>query len=148
MRSSFRGLVVALVSVAALVSSPAAAVAQENPEQLKKAYETAQEQLKAAQERKNQLAAENETLKANVAELQKQLATANARMEDMKRVDAEHAEKSFFLRSHYMAWKAFVKTYPEVLSRWEAFMGNEFITRPTTAPSEVVDREWPMSIQM
>ena len=44
-----------------------------NPEQMKKAYEAAQEQLKAAQERKNQLAAENETLKANVAELQKQL---------------------------------------------------------------------------
>jgi chromosome segregation ATPase len=148
MRSRLRGVVVALASVAALVSSPAAALAQETPEQMKKAYEAAQEQLKAAQERKNQLAAENETLKANIVELQKQLASANARMEDMKRVDAEHAEQSFVLRSHYMAWKSFVKTYPEVLTRWKTYMGNEFISAPTTAPSEVIDREWPMSIKM
>jgi type II secretory pathway pseudopilin PulG len=149
MRSRFRGVVVALLGVAALVSSPGAARGQETPEQMKKAYETAQEQLKAAQERKNQLAAENEALKANIADLQKQLASANARMEDMKRVDAEHAEKSFFLRSHYMAWQSFVKTYPEVLGRWKSFLGNEFITAPTTAPSsDVVDREWPMSVRM
>ena|SRR5215213_6205653 len=151
MRSRLRGVVVALVSVAALFSSPGAARAQDNPnpEQMKKAYEAAQEQLKAAQERKNQLAAENETLKASVAELRKQLEAATARMEDMKRVDAEHAEKSFFLRSHYMAWQSFVKTYPEVLGRWKSFLGNEFITAPTTAPSsEVVDREWPMSVRM
>src|SRR5688500_12547765 len=90
MRSRLRGVVVAVVIVAALVSSPAAALAQENPnpEQLKKAYDAALEQLKAAQERKNQLAAENEKLAATVAELQKQLTAANARMEDMKRVDA------------------------------------------------------------
>ena len=148
MRSRLRGMVVALVSVAALVSSPAAARAQETPEQMKKAYETAQEQLKAAQERKNQLAAENETLKASVADLQKQLASAHARMEDMKRVDAEHAEKSFILRSHYMAWKAFVKTYPEVLNRWNEYLGNEFITEPKDAPSEILDRDWPMSVRM
>jgi chromosome segregation ATPase len=153
MRSRLRGVVVALVSVAALFSTTGAALAQDNPnpEQMKKAYEAAQEQLKAAQERKNQLAAENETLKANVAELKKQLEAANARMEDMKRVDAEHAEKSFFLRSHYMAWKNFVEMYPEVLSRWRSFLGNEFITAPTTAPSgvsEIVDREWPMSVRM
>jgi chromosome segregation ATPase len=150
MRSSFRGVVVALVSVAALVSSPGAARGQEspNPEQMKKAYEAAQEQLKAAQERKNQLAAENETLKASVAELQKQLASAQARMEDMKRVDAEHAEKSFFLRSHYMAWRNFVETYPEVLSRWKSFLGNEFITEPDEVPTEIVDPQWPMSVRM
>ena len=154
MRSRIRGVVVALVSVAALLSSPAAARAQETPEQMKKAYEAAQEQLKAAQERKNQLAAENEKLNTTIAELQKQLASANARMEDMKRVDAEYAEKSFFLRSHYMAWQSFVKTYPEVLSRWRAYLGNEFITAPTpttapaTAPSEIRDREWPMSVGM
>ncbi len=118
MRSRLKGVVVALVSLATLVSSPAAVLAQETPEQMKKAYEAAQEQLKAAQERKNQLAAENETLKANIADLQKQLASAHARMEDMKRVDADHAEQSFILRSHYVAWKSFVKTYPEVLSRW------------------------------
>ena len=150
MRSTLRGVVVAVLSVAALVTSPGAALGQEtpNPEQLKKAYDDALTQLKAAQERKNQLAAENEKLTATVAELQKQLAAANARMEEMKRADAEHAEQSFYFRSHYMAWKSFVKTYPELLTRWKTFLGNEFVTAPTEAPAEIVDPQWPMSLGM
>ena len=150
MRSRLRGVVVAVVVMATLVSSPAAALAQENPnpEQLKKAYDTALEQLKAAQERKNQLAAENEKLAATVADLQKQLTAANARMEDMKRVDAEQAEKSFILRSHYMAWRDFCKAYPEVMNRWKAFLGNQFLTAPDDAATEILDPQWPMSIAM
>ena len=150
MRSRLRGVVVAVVIVAALFSSPGAALAQENPnpEQLKKAYDAALEQLKAAQERKNQLAAENEKLAATVADLQKQLTAANARMEDMKRVDAEHAEKSFILRSHYMAWRDFCKTYPEVMTRWKSFLGNQFLTAPDDAAGEILDPQWPMSVRM
>ena len=41
-----------------------------------------------------------------------------------------------------------MKTYPEVLSRWKSFLGNEFITRPPTRRSEIIDREWPMSVRM
>jgi hypothetical protein len=150
MRSRLRGVVVALVGVAALVGSPGSVAAQENPnpEQLKKAYDDALTQLKAAQERKNQLAAENEKLNSTIAGLQKELAAANARMEEMKRVDAEHAEKSFFLRSHYMAWQNFIKSYPEVLTRWKTFLGNEFVTPPEEVPAEIVDPVWPMSLGM
>ena len=150
MRSSLRGVALVVIFAASLSVSPARAVAQENPnpEQLKKAYDDALVQLKAAQERKNQLAAENEKLTATVAGLQKELAAANSRMEDMKRADAEHAEKSFFLRSHYMAWQNFVKTYPEVLTRWKTFLGNEFVTAPAEVPAEIVDPQWPMSVGM
>jgi chromosome segregation ATPase len=150
MRSMLRGVVVTVVSMAALLSSPGLALAQENPnpEQLKKAYEDALAQLRAAQQRKNELAEENGKLTATITELQKQLTAANARMEEMKRVDAEHAEKSFFLRSHYMAWQNFLKAYPEMLTRWKTFLGNEFITAPAEVPTEIVDPQWPMSLGM
>ena len=59
----------------ALLLSATVAVAQDapKPEQLKKMYDDALAQLKAAQDRKNELAMQNEQLTAKSAELQKQL---------------------------------------------------------------------------
>ena len=76
MRRWMRAGVVAL----ALVLTMGAVLAddQPKPEQLKQMYDEALASLKSAQERKNQLAAENEQLKAKVAELQKQLDATQA----------------------------------------------------------------------
>src|SRR6476620_6673920 len=101
----------ALVWVAAaLVLSAGFALAQDasSPEQLKKLYDDALAQLKAAQDRKNELAQQNEQLTAKVEELQKQLDQVKGEVLDLKRRDAESAEKSFFLRSHFAAWHDFV----------------------------------------
>src|SRR3954453_16974860 len=101
---------VAAVVAAALVllpvlARPAAAQEKADPEQLQKAYNDTLVQLREAQNRKNQLAAENEKLAAEVASLKKQLDTTHGELERLKRADTEVADKTFFLRSHYAAWQ-------------------------------------------
>ena len=136
----------AVVLVAGLAGATAAgpARAQENPnpEQMRKMYDDALQQLKAAQERKNQLAAENEKLGKQVEAMQKDLAAAHGRVEELKRADAEHAERTFFLRSHYLAWQQFARMHPETAGRWRAFVESDFLVNPRETGS-LIDREWP-----
>src|SRR5258708_34992366 len=79
------------------------------PDQLKQMYQDTLAQLKSAQERKTQLAAENEQLKAKVAELEKQLAATQAKSAELEKQAAGFAEKTFFLRSHYAAWQELLR---------------------------------------
>lgn len=136
---------IVLAAVFALVPCSAAR-GQENPEQLKKAYDDALMQLRAAQERKNQLAAENDKLKQQIEALRGELAVAKAGVEEMKRVEAGYAEKTFTLRSHYVAWQQFMKVNPELTDRWRQFLGNNFLTASRPAPQDVLDRDWPLGL--
>ena len=116
-----------------------------NPEQLKKLYDDALAQLKAAQDRKNELATQNEQLTAKVAELQKQLDAARGEMLELKRQDAENAEKSFYLRSHHAAWQAFVDRYPELKARWKLFLERDVLASDNPLPS-LMDPDWPVTV--
>jgi Tfp pilus assembly protein PilO len=96
----------------------------DNPEDLRA-------QLKAAQDRKNELATENEHLKARVAELEKQ-------NDELKRAAATFAEQTWKLRMHYAAWESFLKTRsPQLLEKWRLFLERD----PLSAPAEFPD--WP-----
>ena len=130
----------------ALALSAGLALAQDaaNPEQLKKLYNDALTQLKAAQDRKNELATQNEQLTAKVAELQKQLDQARGEMADLKRQDAENAEKTFSLRSHHAAWQSFVDRYPELKARWKRFLERDILAAGNEMP-QLMDADWPMS---
>jgi hypothetical protein len=128
-----RLLVTATVAVTMTVLSvfPAPVAAQDqsnNPEELNRKYQDALAQLKSAQDRKNELAAENEKLKASVADLEKQLNEAN-------RQAATFAEQTFRLRSHYAAWHAFLRRYPVLLEKWKLFIESD----PLAVPSELPD---------
>lgn len=100
------------------------ASAQENasPEQLRKMYDDALGQLKAAQDRKNELAAENEKLGAKVAELTRDLKGANDRLAVLERESAEFAGRTFDLRSRQAAWARFIAYFPELKMRWETYV--------------------------
>ena len=126
----------AWAAVVAVALSAGLALAQEaaNPEQLKKLYDDALAQLKAAQDRKNELAQQNEQLTAKVTELQKQLDQSRGEMLELKRRDAESAEKSFFLRSHYAAWQGFVDRYPELKARWKHFLETDLLNAQADLP--------------
>ena len=119
-----------------LVLSARLALAQDaaTPEQLKKLYGDALGQLKAAQDRKNELAQQNEQLTAKVAELQKQLDQSRGEALELKRKDAESAEKTYFLRSHYAAWQGFVDRYPELKARWKHFLETDLLSGQTDLP--------------
>src|SRR5215203_3502348 len=102
-----RTLACAVLALTAGLAWPAAPARGQDAEQWKKMYEGVIEQLKAAQERKNQLAAENEKLVQQLEAIKKELAAAKVRVDELSRTDAGHAEKTYFLRAHYMAWQAF-----------------------------------------
>src|SRR5690349_21387598 len=87
-----------------LASTLALAQDAPKPEQLKKMYDDALAQLKAAQDRKTELAQQNEKLTAQIAEMTKELDRLRNEAVDLKRRDAETAERTFFLRSQYAAW--------------------------------------------
>ncbi|MGH7214127.1 MAG: hypothetical protein ACREIT_05130 [Tepidisphaeraceae bacterium] len=125
------------------------ALAQEepNPEQLKKMYEDALAQLKAAQDRKNEMSKENEVLAAKLAELTKQIETMQPRLDALEKQAAAYAEQTFNLRSHYAAWQEFMKRYPSLLARWRVFLENDLLTVPNDVPESVVDPNWPFSAQ-
>lgn len=105
-----------------------------NPDQLKKMYDDALAQLKAAQDRKNELAAENEKLHAQVADQQKQLTVLGAQVESLQRDAATQASRTFFLRSYYAAWQRFIAQYPELKVRWEAFLEADVLSAPYSVP--------------
>lgn len=100
---------------------------QPNPEELNRKYQDALDQLKAAQDRKNELANENEQLKARIAELEKQL-------EDHKRASAQFAQQTFFLRSHYAAWESFIQRYPRLNAHWRVFLEADVLSAPAELP--------------
>ncbi len=95
------------------------------PDQLKKMYDDALVQLKSAQDRKNELAKENEDLKAKTEELTKDLAASQAQVQDLKREVADNAGKDFYLRAYHAAWENFLRQYPQVLAKWKLFMQSD-----------------------
>jgi len=127
---------VAAALVPVLILSAGLVLAQDaaSPEQLKKLYGDALAQLKAAQDRKNELAQQNEQLTAKVAELQKQLDQSRGEALELKRKDAESAEKTYFLRSHYAAWQGFVDRYPGLKARWKHFLETDLLNGQTDLP--------------
>jgi DNA repair exonuclease SbcCD ATPase subunit len=104
-----------LCAVLALAFSAEVVRAQEQPQadELKRLGE----QLKAAQDRINKLADENEKLIAKNAELQKQVDTANATF----------AEKTYHWRATHAAWETFLRRYPALAGKWQAFLQSSLI---------------------
>lgn len=123
-----------------LLAWPAPAALAQDAEQWKKMYDDALNQLKAAQERKNQLAAENERLSQQLEALKKEHGAMNTRLEELKRADADHAEKTFFLRVHYMAWQQFLGRNPEVQGKWQKFLEGAALGGPDDP--NLLNRKW------
>ncbi len=96
------------------------------PDQLKKMYDEAVAQLQSAQDRKNELAMENEKLTAKLAEMQKQLDAAHAN-------EITFAERTYQWRATQAAWEQFLKRYPVLLGQWEAFLKQDLLS-PASLP--------------
>jgi septal ring factor EnvC (AmiA/AmiB activator) len=131
MRRLFVWAVAVVATIATLASSPTRSFAQDqpnnNPEELNRKYQDALAQLKSAQDRKNELAAENEKLNARIADLEKQI-------DESKRTAATFAEQTYRLRSHYAAWHAFLRRYPLLLEKWKLFIEADPLAVPSSFP--------------
>jgi hypothetical protein len=95
-------------------------------------------QLKSAQDRRNELASENEKLTARIAELEQQL-------KDAQRREAMFDEQTWFYRAHYNAWKRFLRQQPVLLQKWRLFMERDPLTAPWTLP-EYLESANPLSV--
>jgi alanyl-tRNA synthetase len=125
------------VGLAALgIASAAPAQDENNPQVLRTQNAELQSQLKAAQDRKNELGQENEKLQAQIVQQEKEL-------ESLRHDKAEFSERTFFLRTHYAAWQVFLRRYPEMMARWKYFMESP-VTAPNPLP-EIMDSDWPLS---
>jgi chromosome segregation ATPase len=115
-----------------LLAAAGTAVAEDkpNPDQLKKAYDDALVQLKAAQNSKNDLARANDKLAKQVEDLKKQLAGAQGQIESLKRQVSDNEQKTFYLRAGQSAWHNFLKAHPELLARWKAFLADDALALP------------------
>ena len=102
-------------------------------------------QLKAAQDRKAELAKENDGLTAKVEELKKQLADAQGQVESLKREIADNDERTFYLRSYHAAWQSFIRRYPEVMARWKLYLGDSILSVPQEIP-DLINPEWPVPV--
>jgi hypothetical protein len=119
-----------------LIVMPVGARAEDEvkPEQLKKMYDDALAQLKAAQDRKAELAKENDALTAKVTELQKQLAASQEQIASLKREATESADKTYYLRAYHAAWQRFISNYPELTLKWKAYLGHGAFSLPADFP--------------
>ncbi len=100
-----------------MATTPGSARAQDpsnNPDELNRKYQEAVAQLKAAQDRKNELATENEKLTAEIAQLRKQLA-------DVKNEVAAIQDKTYQMRLENFALIEFLRR-SGLMTQWKIFM--------------------------
>lgn len=119
-----------LVATVCLLAGTAIAEDKPNPDQLKKAYDDALVQLRAAQNSKNDLARETDRLSKQIEDLRKQLATAQEQIENLKRQVSDEDQRTFYLRSYQAAWHSFLRAHPDLLMRWKAFLADDVLAIP------------------
>lgn len=123
------------VSVA---TSTAVAQNQPSPEQIQTLYQDALNQLKAAQDRKNELATENAKLKKREAELEQQLAAANQRIGMVRQQLGQAADLN-------NAWADFVSLYQPLRTMWERYLAGGQV-RPRMA-DWLDSGTWPFAVE-
>ncbi|MBV8781956.1 MAG: hypothetical protein JO353_11215 [Phycisphaerae bacterium] len=84
-------------------------------DQEKKLYQDALTQLKAAQDRKNELDSEKAKLTARIAELESQ-------NETYRHQATSEADRTYVMRARLAGWETFLRQNPDVLERWRAWL--------------------------
>jgi hypothetical protein len=136
-----RGISMRLIWIFALIASLAGVASAQDeikPDELKKLYNDTLVQLKAAQDRKAELA-------TRVEQQEKQLQSADAQIADLQRQLADSADRTYFLRIYYNAWTQFIAAEPAIGKEWEVYLSTAL---PAPTPqSPFYDPDWPLSAQ-
>jgi septal ring factor EnvC (AmiA/AmiB activator) len=142
MRNSMRHLRCCVLVL--LLTGAARAADDIKPQDLKKMYDDTLAQLKTAQDRKAQLAADNAKLTARIAELEKQTREQSNQIDELKLQIISFADRTYFLRSHYAAWLEFLEIQPGVKTEWDMFLENLPPVGPTLQ-TPLLDPNWPLT---
>lgn len=98
-----------------------------NYAELKKSYDDALKQLEMAQQRKNELAQENERLAAWKKEAEKRIRELEARAR-------QWATETYLLRMEQAAWRDFLSRHPTLKAQWDAFLEAAILDLPHAMP--------------
>lgn len=107
-----------------------------NADQLKRMYDDAVQQLRAAQDRRNELAKENEKLTSQNRELQKQVVDARADAQAL-------TDRTFKMRAEYAAFVDFLKRYPAIDARWRVFLRRDLLSGMDGVLDQL-NSDWPL----
>jgi len=114
------------------------------PDDLKKLLIETRAELKTAQDRKAELAMENEKLSSQVSDLAKANKAQAAQLDDLKRKAAAFADRTLFLSTQYAAWTQFINLNPTVKMQWSIF--EDTIAAGASGQSPLfMDTNWPLS---
>lgn len=127
----------AFAVVALLLLVPVFVVAQDQltSEQLRRMYDDAVAQMRSAQDRRNELARENEKLRGRIQELEDKLATLQAQLTSI-------TDSTFRARSESSTFSEFMQSNVDVRARWQAFLQKSLFTGPD--PKQLLDPDWPL----
>ena len=119
------------------------------PDDLKKLLDLTRADLKRAQDRKADLAMENEKLSSQVRELAKTNQAQAAQLDELKREAAAFADKTLFLSTQYAAWLQFIGLNPAVKMQWAIFEETTAsVNIPKGSESPIfMDPDWPLSVR-
>lgn len=109
----------------------------------KKMYQDASTQLRAAQDRKSELAAENAKLETHLAEAQKKLQVCESQLNDLRVEAGNFADQTFMLHAFYADWQVFVASTPGIGGRWDAFLG-QIVPELPDKTDLLCDPRWPL----
>jgi predicted nuclease with TOPRIM domain len=122
----------------AFLGAMATASHAQDAQQLQKMYDESQAQLRAAQDRKNELFVENQKLQKRLSELEEQLSATRGELETLE-------NRAWFLREHYASWQDFVELNPPIRAMWQGFFNGALVTTPTLLTDLLGDGKWPFS---
>lgn len=104
----------------------------------KRAYDDVVGQLKAAQDRRNELAGENERLLKRATEAENRLAPVLARNGELEREAAEYSLKTYDLRLLKARWEEMLRLHPDVRRKWQQLLQGEM-----AESAGILNRQWP-----
>lgn len=128
-----------LIAAGAIASWVPRTLAQEglSSEQLRRMYDDAVVQLKTAQDRRNELARENEKLRSRIIQLERDV----KQLEQARAVANALADKTFQARSERAAFQEFLSANPIIRLQWQVFLAKGMPGMP--GAGDPLGADWP-----
>jgi predicted nuclease with TOPRIM domain len=111
----------------------------------KKMYDDASLQLRAAQDRKSEMAKQITDLTARISALQTQLQAAEDALNALHHQTESTADRNHLLNSIYSGWESFTLQNADIRTRWQAYWAFGLASYRSDFPI-VANPQWPLFV--